>query len=124
MYKDPSSFNVLYAIGDIHGDVGLVLRIFRDVLRVVAPAPGADKWEWVGGPAPPRRERRDAGLMVPRRRGDRLWGCPGPGASLRADLLAYGSLGWSDWARTDTENHQGRTGSSTSTPMTCTRSGF
>lgn len=52
-FRDLTDFRALYAVGDLHGDVGLVLRIFRDVLQLVAPSSSsvADRWVWVGGPA-------------------------------------------------------------------------
>jgi len=46
---DGDRFDTIYVIGDLHADVGLTMRIFRDKLHLVNVHPDGH-WHWVGGP--------------------------------------------------------------------------
>lgn len=46
-YVGTEGFDVVYAIGDTHGDVGATIAVFRDLLGVVRGDAATGRWEWV-----------------------------------------------------------------------------
>jgi hypothetical protein len=47
-YIDADQFDAVYAIGDLHGDVGAAVAIFRDLIGAVQYDPTVvGQWKWV-----------------------------------------------------------------------------
>lgn len=58
-------WDTVYALSDVHGDVGIVLTLFCDVMKVVErnldPTSDPKTWRWVA----PHRGRTSGSVLVP-----------------------------------------------------------